>query len=288
MATSGLASILDNRTELARKGLQGLVLIAKSNAPVIDPTTLFDSSSGDLVPAGIPAGYSGLGALTTAGVTVKEAVASSDLNAWGYTSPIRSDITSDVDTMTVEPMETRDEVIGLYTGIDPSTFTRLSNGVLAPIPPNVRAQIRYRVLLLGVDTIGTGEVVLGRFYPAMQMTSPGDQVFSNAGNAITWPVTLTAYVDSTFGGSKQYLFGGAGNKASAGDEEVPRIVTCTTATNTALVATTGTFSGFDVGRRVSGAGIVTGTKILTFTDTTHVVLDTPTTATATGVPVTVS
>lgn len=288
MATSGLDSILNNRTELVRKGLRGMVLVGPSTASVINPTTLFDASSGDLKPAGIPAGYVGLGVLTDAGASAKEAVTSSYLQGWGYTSPVRSDIATDIDTLVVEPMETRAEVIGLYTGTDPTAYVYGTNGVLTIMAPTVRAQLRYRVLLLSVDVNSSGELVLGRFYPSMQMTVPGDQVFANGNAATTWPVTLTAYVDSTFGAAKQYLFGGAGWLAGAGDTEVPRIVTCTTATNTALVATTGVFSLFDQGRIVSGAGIVAGTKILTFTDTTHVVLDTATTATATGVAVTIS
>ena len=97
-----------------------------------------------------------------------------------------------------------------------------------------------------------------------------------------------AYVDSTLGYAQEYLFGGAGWLALAGGEEVPRIVTCTTATSTALVAALSTFTSFDVGRAVAGTNIPLGTTIATFTDSTHVVLSAATTGSGTGIAVTIS
>jgi len=61
-----------------------------------------------------------------------------------------------------------------------------------------------------------------------------------------------------------------------------------TATNTALTSATAAFTSADEGRTVSGSGIVAGTKIATVTNATTVVLDTDTTATASGVTVTIS
>jgi len=61
-----------------------------------------------------------------------------------------------------------------------------------------------------------------------------------------------------------------------------------TATNTALTSATAAFTSADVGKTVSGSGIVNGTKIATVTNATTVVLDTNTTATASGVSVTIS
>jgi len=59
-------------------------------------------------------------------------------------------------------------------------------------------------------------------------------------------------------------------------------------TNTSLVSATANFTASDAGNVVAGIGIVPGTKILTFTNSTTVVLDTATTATATGVTFTIS
>lgn len=60
-----------------------------------------------------------------------------------------------------------------------------------------------------------------------------------------------------------------------------------TATDTSLVSATAKFDQDDVGKVVAGTGITSGTKIATVTDAQNVVLDTATTATATGVSVTI-
>lgn len=58
-----------------------------------------------------------------------------------------------------------------------------------------------------------------------------------------------------------------------------------TNTDTSLVSATASFTSEDVGAEVSGTGITSGTKIASVTNGTTVVLDTATTATATGVTV---
>ncbi len=58
-------------------------------------------------------------------------------------------------------------------------------------------------------------------------------------------------------------------------------------TDTSLTSATATFVAADVGKVVSGTGIVAGTKIASRTSGTVVVLDTATTATATDVSVTI-
>lgn len=293
--TTGYLSIQERKAELIRKALQGSVFIANNTAAAITAATLFDTDSGDLV--ALPAGYTDLGILTDAGVKASRAIKQTDLTGWGFNAPVRSDITSDATTLVMEPEETKLETLALYIGVDPEDLTpNATNGTLEIPQPQIDAQKRYRVLVVAVDESPAGEIVVARFLPAAGVTAINDQTLANGADAITWGVTLTGYIDTTLGFDVDWLFGGAGWLALVGDEDVPRTVLCSTASSssgsppadTVLTATTGTFTAYDVGRAVSGGTIPAGTTIVSFTDSTSVVISHPTTAVAAGVPVVVS
>lgn len=281
------SALQERQNKNVRKGLQGSVFVALSTAPAVTKASLFDATTGDL--KAVPAGYTDLGILTDAGAKLSRAIKQSDLTGWGFTEPVRSDITSDVDTMVIETMETKLETIGLYRSVDPTTIAPDgTNGTIEVPKPSVGSFLTYRVLAVAVDETTQGEIAICRFFPNAKVTNINDQSFANGDSAITWGVTFTAYTDNSLGYAVDDFIGGAGWLANLGQEDDPRVVACTTATSTALVATTGKFFTADVGRFVSGAGIPAGTTIVTFTDSTHVVLSAATTASATGVPVTVS
>lgn len=61
-----------------------------------------------------------------------------------------------------------------------------------------------------------------------------------------------------------------------------------TATDTSLTSATGAFTSADVGATVSGTGVTVGTRISTVTNSTTVVLDRATTASATGVTIAIT
>lgn len=288
--------IQQRRAELIRKALQGSVFIANASAAAITVANLFDMTTGDL--KALPAGYTDLGILTDAGVKASRAVKQTDLMGWGFNAPVRSDVTSDTTTLVLEPQETKLETLATYIGVDPSTITPdPTSGVFSVDQVSVDAQRRYRVLVVAVDEAADGtDIVIARFLPAAGITAINDQVLANAADAITWGVTFTGYFDTTVGTDVRWLFGGAGGLEIIGDMDVPRTLVCSTSAvtsgsppaDTVLTATTGTFTAYDVGRVVTGGTIPAGAKIITFTDATHVVISLPTTATATGVPVTVS
>ena len=294
MTDTGYLAIAERRTELIRKGLQGSAFVAQPGGPAINAANLFDEDTGDLVP--LPPGYTDLGILTDAGVKASRAVKSTDLSAWGFTDPVRSDVTSDTTTVVVECQETKLETIGVYIGVDPEDMTPNSNGSLEIPQPSIVDPLYYRLLVVSVDESPGGEIVIAKFLPAAKVTSITDQVFANGSSATTWGVTFTGYVDTTLGFAVDHLFGGAGWDALLGDEDVPRVVTCSTSAsgtgeppaNTVLTATAGTFSAYDIGRSVSGGSIPEGTTIVSLTSDTEVVISQPTTATVAGVAVTVS
>lgn len=289
--------IQQRREELIRKSLQGSVLIGDADADAITTANLFDDVTGDLKPIE-SLGYTDLGWLTDAGVKGSRAIKQTDIMGWGSNPPLRSDITADATTLVMEPQETKLETLALYIGVDPEDITPdPASGVFSIDQPQVDANRRYRVLVVAVDQSPDGsDIVVARFLPAAGITAINDQSYANGADALTWGVTFTGYMDSVLGTDVRWLFGGAGGLELMGDEDVPRVVTCSTSASTSgsppadtvLVATAGIFTAYDVDRFVAGGTIPDAAKIIHFTDSTHVTISAPTTATATGVPVTIS
>lgn len=283
---SGFAALETKRNELIRKGLDGHIVIAPQTAAAIDPAVLFDTATGEIKT--LPAGYNGLGWMDQTGATFDRKPTQTDVLGWGSNDPLRSDITADVVTMAFSGLETNAQAIALYAGVDINSMVPGTNGALLVASPSVPVNKRYRVAVIAKDNAADGsEIILGRFLPNAQMTDFSSQAYNNGKDPLLWGGTFTAYQDSALGYSSAFFYGGAGWLELLDEMGFTRVITATTATSTALVATTGTFSADDVGRTVSGIGIVPGTTILTFTDATHVVLSAPTTASATGIAVTI-
>ena len=108
------ADIEERKQQLIRKALKGSVFIADIAADPI--TALTTGATADLSP--LPTGYSDLGWLTEEGMPFGRDVGQSNVTSFGSQTPTRSDVTSDVTTLTVIPQETKGVTIGLYTGAD--------------------------------------------------------------------------------------------------------------------------------------------------------------------------
>lgn len=286
--TTGSAGILTPRSELIRKGLTGGVFIAPITAPAITRATLFDVTSGALVNP-LPAGYVDLGFLSAAGAAFARSAKTTDITSWQSDSPTRTDVTSDVTTLTIEPQETTQRTVALFLGVDHTTIVPdTTNGSFQIARPAISIPLYYRVLVLAVDSGDFGELVYARFLPRALVTAYAGQAFANAANPITWGVTVTAYLDSVLGYPEAYLVGGDGQSALQVDMGFARAVSCTVALTTALVATTGKFFPADVGAVVAGVGITLGTTIASYTDATHVTLSAVGTTAGAGVAITIA
>lgn len=285
--TTGSAGISFRKSELIRKGLTGGIFIAPITSAAITKTNLFDVTSGALTNP-LPAGYRDLGFLSSAGAVFARTAKTTDITSWQSDSPTRTDIISDVTTIVVAPQEMNQSTIGLFLGVDASVITPGANGTYEVDRPAISIPRYYRVLALAVDTGASGEIVFARFLPRALVTAFSSQTMANAADPITWGVTIQGYLDSVLGYPESYLFGGEGLPALQVDMGFARTVTCSTATSTLLTATTGSFFPNDVGAVVAGAGITLGTTIASYTDATHVVLSAATTATASGVAVTIA
>lgn len=211
----------NHQAELIRKALKGSMFHAEESAAAITTLTTYHPAvtGPPAVPAfvdltALPTGWDDLGLLNSDGVAASNEVSNSDITSWGYTSPTRSDVTTDTTTLTVVCQETKLNTIGLYTGADMAALTPAAGSGEISIEKPARPRTVYvRGLLLAVDESDDGEIFIGRFFPRLKVTGKSDQSFGGGDEPITWGVTMQTYVDDALGYSERWLFGGDGWKA---------------------------------------------------------------------------
>jgi len=206
-------TLKNHQNSLIRKALEGSTFIAPTTSSAITSLTGADSSLNAL-----PEGYNDLGWMSDDGAQFSADVDSSDITSWGSVEPTRRDITSDVTTLEMTLQETNKHTLGLYTGADMTAVVPdATSGEVAISKPD-RPPLRFwRVLTIGVDVADAGEIYIARFLPRASVTDKDDQSFQSGDDeALGWPVTMTAYMDSTLGYSERYFFGGPGWEALLG------------------------------------------------------------------------
>lgn len=205
------STIEDHKAELVRKALQGSVLIAEVTADAI--AALTTGAESDLT--ALPEGYTGFGWLSEEGIGFGRTTTQSDINAFGSSQPVRSDVTSDVTTMTCNSLETRLATIKVKTGADDAALEADATTGEVSVEKPARPPSKYwRVLAIAVDTDDQGrEIYIARFLPRAKVTSFGDESWQSGDTAIQTGVTFTAFEDSTLGYSDKLMWGGPGWKA---------------------------------------------------------------------------
>jgi hypothetical protein len=207
MAGVSFDTLTEKKQELVRKTIDLSFFSAPHTANGL--TTLTDT---DKLLKALPTGWGDTGLLTTDGIRHSREVNVSDVRSAGRIDPSRSDITSDQTSIQIACQETKLLTIGLYTGQDMSGVTPDPTTGEVSIAKPARPRPRYyRGLSIGMDETDAGEIYIGRYFPRCRVTNYDDQPFqSEEDEALLWPVTLTAYVDSTVGYSERWLFGGPG------------------------------------------------------------------------------
>ncbi len=215
MAGSAYDDLQARKNHLIRKALEGSVFVAPVTADAI--TDLTDDA--DKLLKALPSGYEDVGWLSDDGAQFSRDVDTSDITAWGSVEPVRSDVTQDTTTLQIACLETKKVTIGLYTGADMSAVTADATTGEVRIEKRARPGIQdFRVLAIGVDLTDAGELYVARFLPRARVTDYDDQnLQSSDDEPVTFPVTMTSYVDSTLGYSEKYLFGGPGWFAALSD-----------------------------------------------------------------------
>ena len=197
-----------HKRELILKPHEAHVFGGPMSAPVIQYLT--EGPNATL--AELPPTYYDFGLLDKEdAIVLSREMEKSDINAIGYSNPVRSDITSDIFGMAFKGLETNRHNIETNLGVDLSgVFPDPVTGEVAFDQPPV-AQIRRQRYVL-VSRIGTGvdTIYFGRKFLAGEVAETGEQTITDGEGALTWPVTVNAMVDTVAGVSVRHYFGGPG------------------------------------------------------------------------------
>ena len=162
-----------------------------------------------------PEPYRPLGMITKDdGVTFTSESDSETVEAHGYIAPVREDETSMERSFAVNALETNRLTLEQAHGIDLSTVTVDDAGNFVFEEPELPIRDFARAIAVGSDGAGTGEYLLGRFFPYVKVTSLDDVVWSMS-DPTSYNLTYKAFPDPILGFSVRHLFAGAGFKASA-------------------------------------------------------------------------
>lgn len=217
------ADLEQKKEELIRKATSGSCFIAPAAATTI--TTLTTYTAGPPVtiePTPLPATWEDLGLLTEAGMGFSRDTANSETRSFGRSTPTRTDVTSDTDTLVVVAQETKLITIGLATGADLAAIVAdPDSGEVSFAKADRPKPKHYRVLAVALDENEFGEIYVARYMPHAKVTGYSEQAFAAGDDAIGWGVTWTAEKDSTLGFATRYMFGGAGWKALLDEMGIP-------------------------------------------------------------------
>lgn len=204
MAT--FASLAPLKQNLVRKSLSGGVMIAPATAAAPTRSTIFGTDYS--LASTKPTGFEFAGYLTDDGIRSARSQETEDITGWQSLEPVRSDRTSDSETIQVDFLETKKLTLEVYTGADLSSAAFV-NGALSIQKPALPTDRYYRLLAFAVDNIDGEEYIEAKFYPRVKVTTFADEARQKSGASVLG-VTFTAYVDATLGYSLDRMIGGRG------------------------------------------------------------------------------
>lgn len=201
----------DNPT-LVRKILEAVAFLAPETGAVI---TALTGATGALQT--IPTDYLPVGLVTPDGYTFGGDTNTGNVDAMGYTAPVRTDIESQTRTVQFTALETwKRNLAELRYGMDLSAVTQATttSGEITFDHPARPLQRYYRLLVIGKDGSGTGEWFRGKWFPRVSVTSFPEEVWS-ATTPDQAQIQLSTYVDDVIGTGERDFIAGPAAKAAA-------------------------------------------------------------------------
>jgi len=177
----------------------------------IDPIEAITEGSNSVL-AELPEGAWDFGLLfKDDAITLTRELEKSDINAIGYSNPVRSDFISDVAGLQFTGLEANRYNIENNLGVDLSQMIAdPETGEIAFDQPAITAIRQQRYLTLSQFNTGEDRIYLGRLFYAGEVSEMGEQTISDGEGALVWPTTVNATVDTEHGVSVRHYFGGPG------------------------------------------------------------------------------
>jgi hypothetical protein len=196
---------------LVRKVQKAIAFLAPLSVDLPEAITGADSQPIDLKALG----YLPIGLVTPDGFTFSREISSESIDALGYASPVRSDITSVPRTISFTPLEKgRKHMLELTKGTSLAGVTQAVSGEIVIDEPDLPIDSEWRLLIIGSDGPATNNWILGKGYGLVKLASTGEETWGREG-AVTSQLTFNVFTDDEIGTPVREYFAGTGAKAAS-------------------------------------------------------------------------
>jgi len=195
--------------KLVRKIQKAVAVMARGDVELPTAQELFESGGGfkDLKADG----WLPIGMVTTDGYQFGREVENEEVDALGYASAVREDITSVARSVTFTPLETgRKHLMELKYGVDLSGVeVDPDTGAFDFDEPDLPINSEYKLLILGADGPADEQWILGRGYGAVTLSEGGEESWGSE-DPVGAEITLKILPDDDTGAPVRHYFGGTG------------------------------------------------------------------------------
>lgn len=192
---------------LIRKILRAVAFLGKSDVDL--PETILTAGGGliDLKTAG----WKPVGIVTPDGYKFGRDVTKEEVDALGYASSVRTDITKVARSVSFTPLEHgRRHLLELKYGQDLSGITQdPATGEIVWDEVDLPVGEEYKLLILGNDGAATSNWVLGKGYGSVKLADSGEETWGGD-SPIANELTLDISVDDETGTPVRHYLGGTG------------------------------------------------------------------------------
>lgn len=154
------------------------------------------------------AGYIPLGIMTADGWTFGRDIEKDDIDALGYSSFVRTDITRVARTVSFTAMQTGLRILNELTlGQDLSSVTPDENDEIVFDEVDLPIGQEYRLLVIGDDGPATANWVIAKGFPNVKLAEVGEETWGKEG-VVQREVTLDIFADEDLGTPVRHYMGG--------------------------------------------------------------------------------
>ena len=211
-----MPSLAELQTEYDSRGLvrkiqRAVGLLAPMDVDLPEALTGEDSLPIDLKDLG----FKPIGIVSADGYTFASDIEKDDIDALGYSSFVRSDITRVARTVSFTAMETgRKHLSELLSGVDLSGVDMYTNGEIVWDEPDLPLGQEFRFLVVGSDGPAATNWIIGKGFPSVKLAEVGEEAWSKEG-ALQREVTLDVFTDEDAGYPVRHYLGGTATQKYA-------------------------------------------------------------------------
>lgn len=198
---------------LIRKTQRALGFLAPLTVDLPEAITGQDSLPIDLKALG----FKPIGIVTPDGWRFGREVDKSEIDGFGYASPVRTDITKVARTVVFTPLEYgRRHLTELRYGVDLSgVLPDPTSGEITWDEPDLPINREYRLVVIGDDGPPELNWILGKGIPRVKLSDTAEETWGSEGAVGSSDITLDIFVDEEIGTPIRHYLAGTGAKASA-------------------------------------------------------------------------